>query len=137
MQYSRPRSISEIARRAANTLQRFDPAVAEFLDEWQSMNNAERGRAVSEEPMRLEGVKDAYLAALAEHLARAGNLNIPRWTEQPSRFLDRPFFAGGLDSLKAILLAESPSAFRRRLIFISENALSRPARVPTIHEKVS
>jgi hypothetical protein len=53
-------------------------------------------------------------------------LPIPPWVEQPQRFLDKPFFAGGLESLKAILLAESPLAFRRRQIFVSANALSRP-----------
>jgi hypothetical protein len=30
--------------------------------------------------------------------------------------------------LKAILIVESPSAFRRRLIFISADGLSRPRR---------
>ena len=32
-----------------------------------------------------------------------------------------PFFAGGLESLKASLLVESPVAFRRRMIFVSAN----------------
>ena len=40
--------------------------------------------------------------------------------------LNRPFFAGGLNSLNAILTVESPAAFRRRLLFISKDALSRP-----------
>ena len=55
-------------------------------------------------------------------------MRIPDWVEKPDRFLNEPFFAGGLDSLKATLLVESPLAFRRRLIFISANALSRPRR---------
>jgi hypothetical protein len=53
-------------------------------------------------------------------------LDAPAWTEKPQRFLREPFFAGGLESLKAILIVESPSAFRRRLIFISADGLSRP-----------
>jgi hypothetical protein len=44
------------------------------------------------------------------------------------RFLREPFFSGGLESLKAILIVESPSAFRRRLIFISADGISRPHR---------
>jgi len=53
---------------------------------------------------------------------------VPAWTEEPERFLREPLFAGGLESLKAILIVESPSAFRRRIIFISADGLSRPHR---------
>lgn len=126
--YGRPSTISEIAQRSAAGFQEFDPAVREFLDEWQLMS-PDRGRAALEaEPQRLGGVKDAYLAALAEHVALSERLPVPQWTEEPDRFLSEPFFAGGLESLKAILLVESPLAFRRRLIFISANGLSRPPR---------
>lgn len=68
---------------------------------------------------------DAYLAALAESLCREYGMCPPAWTEQPVYYLKRPWFAGGLESLKAILLAESPAAFRRRNLFVSANALSR------------
>lgn len=68
---------------------------------------------------------DAYLAALAESLCREVGMRPPAWTENPAYYLKRPWFAGGLDSLKAILLAESPAAFRRRNLFVSANALSR------------
>jgi hypothetical protein len=37
-----------------------------------------------------------------------------------------PFFAGGLESLKATLFVQSPTAFRRRMLFVSKNALDRP-----------
>jgi len=53
-------------------------------------------------------------------------LAVPPWVDEPYRFLVKPFFAGGLENLKAILLVESPLAFRRRQIFVSANALSRP-----------
>ncbi len=69
-----------------------------------------------------------YLAALAEHLASIDRIDAPEWTETSQRFLREPFFAGGLESLKAILIVESPSAFRRRLIFISADGLCRPRR---------
>ena len=68
---------------------------------------------------------DAYLAAMVESLCREASLNPPPWTESPSTYLPRPWFAGGLESLKAILLAETPVAFRRRNLFISANALHR------------
>lgn len=121
----RPHSIAEVAERKAG---RFDAGAREFLDEWQTMAPKQKIVALSEEPRRLGGVKDAYLAALAEHLALSDRLPVPGWTEQSDRFLSEPFFAGGLESLKAILLVESPLAFRRRLIFISADGLSRPSR---------
>jgi hypothetical protein len=86
------------------------------------------------EPVRIGRVKDVYLAALAKHLAREAGFDVPAWTEEPSRFLDEPFFSGGPESLKAILLAESPPAFRRRLMFISADSLSRPDRTAVLRE---
>jgi hypothetical protein len=124
----RPHSIPEIATRAAAGIQEFDACVREFLDECQLMPREQRSLALETEQQKLDGVKDAYLAALAEHLALSDRLPVPQWTEQTDRFLSEPFFAGGLESLKAILLVESPLAFRRRLIFISADGLSRPSR---------
>ena len=86
----------------------------------------ERGALVSEPPVPTgQPETDAYLAALAESLCREFGMCPPAWTEEPSYYLKRPWFAGGLESLKAILLAESPVAFRRRNLFVSANALSR------------
>jgi hypothetical protein len=72
-----------------------------------------------------EAATDAYLAAVAETLCRESGLRPPAWTESPAYYLPRPWFAGGLQSLKAILLAESPAPFRRRNLFVSANALHR------------
>ena len=124
----RPMSVAEIAERASGGTQPFDLAFREFLDSWQTLSRSERPKALAEEPLSVGKVEDAYLAAAAEHLAAIDRIDVPEWTEAPSRFLAVPFFAGGLQSLKATLIVESPSAFRRRLIFISADALSRPAR---------
>jgi hypothetical protein len=124
----RPRSLADIAERTAGRSGAFDLSVREFLDNWQTMSPDKRADALATEPASLGKVQNAYLAALAEHLALESRLPTPEWTEQPGRFLSEPFFAGGLESLKAILLVESPLAFRRRLIFISADGLSRPPR---------
>jgi hypothetical protein len=124
----RPRTIAEIARQANAGEQKVDPAIREFLDEWQGMSLSVRTAALAEEPCSVGKVQDAYLAALAEHLALSARIDVPAWTENESKFLTEPFFSGGLESLKATLLVESPLAFRRRLIFISANGLSRPNR---------
>ncbi len=68
---------------------------------------------------------DAYLAAVAESLCRENAMLPPAWTEAPAYYLSRPWFAGDLQSLKAILLTESPVCFRRRNLFVSANALQR------------
>ena len=125
---ARPQTIAEVARRTLTRAQGFDAACRELLDEWQSMDPGKRLAALAEEPAAVGRVEDAYLAALAEHLALSARLATPAWVEAPQRFLIEPFFSGGLESLKAILLAESPLAFRRRLIFISADGLSRPSR---------
>jgi hypothetical protein len=125
----RPKTIAEIAERSVGRTGVFDLSVREFLDNWQTMSAEQRNNALAEEPAALGKIQDAYLAALAEHLALESRLPTPQWTEQPDRFLTEPFFAGGLESLKAILLVESPLAFRRRLIFISADGLSRPNRL--------
>lgn len=123
----RSATLREVSRRAAAGLQAFDPALHEFLDEFYSHPDR-RVSALREQPLLLDDVKDAYLAAVAEHLARRYGLAEPQWAEGHGRPLKQAFFAGGLESLKAILNVESPAAFRRRLLFISKNALDRPSR---------
>ncbi len=126
--HGRPESVAEIAQRAVEKSQPFDYAVREFLDAWQSMSSQDKVRAISDEPDHVGRVQDAYLAALAEHLAVPEGLDLPSWSQAQERFLKEPFFAGGLESLKALLIVESPAAVRRRLIFISADGLSRPRR---------
>jgi hypothetical protein len=121
----RPRTLQEVGRRVATGRQSFDPALREFLDTFYTAPD-EREMAIRDEPERLDPVKDAYLAAVAEHLARSYEIPIPEWSETHGNELSQPFFAGGLESLKAILTVESPTAFRRRLLFVSKDALSRP-----------
>jgi hypothetical protein len=79
-------SIAEIAERASRGEQVFDLAVREFLDSWQSLSPAERPEALAEEPVPIGPVEDAYLAALAEHLASLDKIDVPGWTEAPQRF---------------------------------------------------
>jgi hypothetical protein len=104
---------------------KFDPSLREFLDSFYA-NPGSRQQAIEERPISIDAVHDAYVAAVAEHLARAHGLSIPEWSEIHGNGLREPFFAGGLQSLKGVLTAESPTAFRRRLLFVSKDALSRP-----------
>jgi hypothetical protein len=127
----RPASLREVAVfaiEAKGDNAAFGRAVAEFLDEFYT-NAAKRQVMIVDEPLRIGKFEDAYLGGVAEHLARRWNLEIPTWVDQPHRFLDHAYFAGGLENLKAILLAESPLAFRKRQIFVEAEPLRR-ARMP-------
>jgi hypothetical protein len=121
----KPATLSEVVRRVRAGEQKFDPSLREFLD-WFYMNPTSRQQAIEDRPASIDTVHDAYVAAVAEHLARVYGLQIPEWSEGHGNELREPFFAGGLQSLKGVLVAESPTAFRRRLLFVSKDALSRP-----------
>ena len=82
-----------------------------------------------EPPLTGSPYSDAYLGAVGEHLARRWDLRIPAWTDDPRRILHEPVFAGGIEALKAMLLVQSPLAFRRRMIFVEHEPLRR-ARMP-------
>ena len=122
---SRPKSLEEVAKRARDG-QPFDPLLLEFLDEIYTAAPGARSSMIEARPQPVGTVHDAYLAAVAEHLALRFGMPVPEWTEEKERFLAKPFFAGHMEGMKALLLVESPLAFRRRMIFISQNALSRP-----------
>lgn len=124
----RPKTLAEVAQLAASG-DSFDRCLANFLDEFYSAPTTEALDATPAllspslgEPGR---VQDAYLAATAEELARAYGFAAPPWTADEARTLHRPWFASPLAALRAVLLLESPAAFRARNIFVSENALSR------------
>ena len=129
----RPATLAAVAARVSRKEQEFDLALREFLDEFY-MHPERRRESIAEEPVSIGDVPDAYLAATAEHLAGIYRFLVPRWTEAHGRALTRAYFAGGLESLKASLTVESPSAFRRRMLFVSKNALDRPRRPPDASE---
>ena len=95
----KPRTLGEVVRRAKAGEQRFDPSLREFLDSFY-VNLDSRQQAIDERPDSIDAVHDAYVAAVAEHLARVYGLRIPEWSETHGNGLREPFFAGGLQSLK-------------------------------------
>jgi hypothetical protein len=127
--HRRPRSLNEAAAwgRAFGGLDAF---LREFLDSFYLEQDADRRAAMlsNEPPLSGNAREDAYLAAMAEHLAFRNRLPVPEWTGADARFLKRPFFPAGLETLKATFLVESPTAFRRRMIFVGADPLYRPRR---------
>jgi hypothetical protein len=126
---SRPNSLRQAAAFGIRLGHR-DAYLREFLDEFYSQDDdGLRAAMLADEPPPTDSRQaDAYYAAVAEHLAFAYRLPVPEWTSAPTRFLDRPFFPRGLESLKATLLRESPIAFRRRMIFVDAEPLYRPRK---------
>jgi hypothetical protein len=102
-------------------------AVRELLDEIQLLPREDlRQRAIDEPPPPTGDIRaDAYLGALAEHLAAVHGLQRPPWSIEPERFLERFWFPGLLPAFRALAIAQSPAAFRRRGIFIAAGALER------------
>ncbi len=126
----RPRSLKEVALRG-NAQGGIDDFLREFMDEFYAESSApQRAQMLAEEPPLSDNPRqNAYLAAVAEHLAFCYRLSVPAWVVGADRFLARPFFPAGLESLKATLLVESPVAFRRRMIFVGADPLYRPRKV--------
>jgi hypothetical protein len=108
----RPDTLAEAARRVSAGAA-FGPTLSEFLDEFY-LHPESRQAMIADEPMRLADEREhATLGAVGEHLARRWNLAVPAWTDDPSRFLHEPYFTTPIENLKAMLLAQSPLAFRR------------------------
>jgi hypothetical protein len=102
-------------------------AVREFLDEFELLpRRALMQRAIAERPaLTMWAPADAYLGALGEHLAATRDLERPSWVTEPARFLERFWFLSDVPGFRALAIAQSPAAFRRRGIFIAEGALQR------------
>jgi hypothetical protein len=122
----RPASLAEVSRRALDA-RAFEYELADFLHEFARAG----GEAMLTEPPpllreRLEtgDVFDAYLAAVAVSLAAKIGCRAPLWAKAPERVLREPWFASPGRHMRALLLVESPAAFRERNLFVSANALS-------------
>lgn len=105
----------------------FRVAVREFLDEFALRgDDRSRAEAIAERPAATGDRRhDAYLGALAEHLAAVHGLDRPAWSVEPERFLDRFWFASDVPGFRAVSIAQAPAAFRRRGIFVPERSLHR------------
>jgi transcriptional regulator with XRE-family HTH domain len=98
----------------------------QFIDDYREAEPAARAGLLRAAPGSTGDERwDAFLAGLAEHLAYHDGLRIPRWTQRGDRFLKRWWFLSDLPSVMASALAESPAAFRRRGVFVTEDLFAR------------
>jgi hypothetical protein len=105
----------------------FRHAVREFLDEFALRgDDPSRAEAIEQRPASTgDSRHDAFLGALAEHLAAVHRLTRPAWAVQPERFLDRFWFVSETPGFRAVSIAQAPAAFRRRGVFVPERSLHR------------
>src|SRR5262245_13310140 len=120
---NRPDTLAEVARRLKADAQSRHVAIAGLLDSFYTRPEHRQGMIDPEPELTGDAIVDATLGAMGEHLARRWGLAIPSWTEHPARFLKRPHFPTPLEELKPLLIAQSPLAFRRRLIFVEHEPL--------------
>jgi hypothetical protein len=129
MSMHRPNTLAEVARRLKADRNALHVAVAGFLDNFYTQPEKRQAMLDPEPELIDDAILDATIGGIGEHLARRWGLSIPAWTEHPARFLKQPYFPTPLESLKPMLIAQSPLAFRRRLIFTEHEPLRR-ARMP-------
>lgn len=130
---SRPQTLKEVATVAMSGLKTFGNAIDEFIDEFylDHPNKRMQQRRIDEAPATTgDSLQDAWLGAVGEHLARRWALNVPAWTRRPEHYaVRRPIFIPDSRALRPVLLAESPAAFRSRMLFTFAEPLQR-ARFP-------
>jgi hypothetical protein len=119
-----PDSLRQVGERALAG-EPWRAAVRDFLDGFVLAEPEAQQALLEDEPPPFDIVGDAYVAALAEHLAFHHDLVRPAWCVQPSRFLRRMWFASDAPGLRASALQQSPAAFRRRGLFIGATTLQR------------
>ncbi len=117
-------------RRTAERIKKGEEAwicIREFLDDFYAEGDGGRRAAMIAERPEPVGDRrfDAYLAALAEHLAVHGGLSVPPWVYEKERLLERWWFPTAFRSLHALAIVQSPASFRRRGIFVDETELQR------------
>lgn len=130
---SRPQNLHEVASATIAGTKSFGNAIDEFIDTFylDHPDKARQQRRLNESPAIVgDPFIDAWIGAVGEHLARRWNLDVPAWTRRPEHYqLSRPTFVPDSIALHGTLIAESPPAFRSRMIFTFVEPLQR-ARFP-------
>lgn len=128
--WARPRTLHEAVRRSAADADG-ERAIDEFVDHVRLLLRGPLPRRAlaaalrTAPPLLPDPVQNAYVAAIAAHLAREHGLTMPRWASRPERCLTRPWFALPYPWARAMLLRDSPAAFRERNLFTGPQPLAR------------
>ena len=100
--------------------------VREFLDQAGRADAPGLAAMIGERPELTGNTRaDALIAAVAEHLAAVREIRCPAWTAGPERFLDRFWFVSPEPGFRAIAIAQTPVALKRRGILWPARSLQR------------
>lgn len=101
-------------------------AVRDFYDQVDRRTNNELTVLIRERPdLTGNAQADALLAGVAEHLAAVRNLRCEGWVTEPERFLDRFWFVSSVPGFRAVALAQTPIALKRRGVFWPARSMER------------
>lgn len=102
------------------------PAVRDFLDQTGRVSVAELAELVRERPQPTGSCEgDALLGGIVEHLAATRGFPCPAWAAEPDRFLERFWFVSAVPGFRAIALAQTPIALKRRGVMWPARSLER------------
>ena len=100
--------------------------VREFLDQAGRARPDQLTTMIAERPaLTGRSHADALIAAVGEHLAVERGIPCPSWTAAPERFLDRFWFVSAEPGFRAIAIAQTPVALKRRGILWPADSLRR------------
>ena len=101
-------------------------AVRDFLDVISHSDADQIASRIGEKPEPTGDARiDALLAGLAEHLSITRHVHCPQWVHEPDRFLDRFWFVSETPGFRAIAIAQTPIALKRRGVFWPARSLLR------------
>jgi len=114
-------TLQEVQKQASVDPKNWSIFLMDFVDDFRYYKNP---AAIAEPLPSTDQPFDALLASTTEYLCDELGLATPAWLATVPA-CKTPWFVSGIESLKAIALAESPLRFRIRKIFVLENFLSR------------
>ena len=118
-------SLADVSMRIASGADAL-PAARDFLDQTGRRSDVELASLIRERPELTGDVRaDALLAGIAEHFSATRGLPCPGWVREDERFLDRFWFVSDVPGFRAIALAQTPIALKRRGVFWPARSLER------------
>jgi hypothetical protein len=99
--------------------------VRDFLDQTPHLDDHTAEGLLHDRPAATTDRVDALLGAIAENLAAQRGIPCPAWAVEPDRFLDRLWYVSDVEGLRAVALAETPIALKRRGVIWSARSMER------------
>ncbi len=122
-------AVAGLARSISDDICREDESIvirkaAELVRRFHSAAMYERRRMiVARPPATGDLVWDAFLGALGEWLALTGDLEVPNWVHDHSRYLHQSVWLTPLKSMQAWEYAGSPASFQSHGVYVHRDSL--------------